>query len=169
MRTIAAVTVAAALAAPAFAQEPPKPGPEHELLKKRVGTWATTLKAGGMENKGTVTYKMELGGLWLVGSLKSDLGGEKFHGKSLETYDARKKKYVSVWFDSMGTTPLTMEGSYDKEKKTLTMVGEGPGMDGKVVKWRSVSRMPDDDTIRMSMYVGDAKEPMFTVTYKRKK
>jgi hypothetical protein len=112
---------------------------------------------------------MEVGGLWLVGSLASDLGGQKFHGKSLETYDAKKKKYVSVWFDSMSTTPLTMEGTYDKEKKTLTMVGEGPGMDGKVVKWRSVSRMPDGDTIHMSMYVGDSKEPMFTVTYKRKK
>ena len=33
---------------------------------------------------------MELGGLWLVGSLQSDLDGQKFHGKSLDTYDAAK-------------------------------------------------------------------------------
>src|SRR5262245_32437353 len=88
MRTITAVTMAAVLGAPLFAQEAPKPGPEHALLKKRVGTWTTTLKSGDMENKGTFTYKMELGGLWLVGSLHSDLGAVKFSGKSLDTYDA---------------------------------------------------------------------------------
>jgi hypothetical protein len=151
------------------AQEPPKPGPEHKLLKDREGTWDTTMKAGGQEFKGTVTYKMELGGLWLVGSLESDLGGQTFYGKSLDTYDAGKKKYVGYWFDSMGTTPLHMEGSYNQAKKTLTLAGKGPGQDGQVTTWRSVSRMPDNDTIVMSMYVGDGQEPMFSVTYKRKK
>ena len=112
---------------------------------------------------------MELGGLWLVGSLKSDLGGGKFYGKSMDTYDAGKKKYVGVWFDSMGTTPMVMEGNYDTKKKTLTMTGQGPDKEGKLTTWRSVSEMPDDDTVVMNMYVGDAKEPMFTVTYKRKK
>ena len=168
MRMIA-LLVAALLVVPAWAQEPPKPGPEHELLKKQEGTWTTTMKAGGQEFKGTVTYKMELGGLWLVGALESDLAGQRFFGKSLDTYDAGKKKYLGVWADSMGTTPLLMEGTYDNETKQLTMIGEGPGMDGKLTKWKSVSTMPDNDTINMSMFVGDAKEPMFTITYKRKK
>ena len=169
MRMIAAVTMAAVLAGAAAAQELPKPGPEHKLLKKLEGTWDTTMKVGGKEPTGVMTYKMELGGLWLVGSLESDLNGQKFFGKGLDTYDAGKKKYVSVWFDSMSTTPMTMEGDYDKEKKTLTLVGDGPGMDGKPAKWKSVSEMKDDDTIHMSMYVGDAKEPMFSIIYKRKK
>jgi hypothetical protein len=169
MRMFAAVTMAAVLTGSAAAQEAPKPGPEHKMLKKREGTWDTTMKAGGMEFKGTVTYKMELGGLWLVGSMESDLSGQKFYGKSLDTYDAGKKKHVGLWCDSMSTTPMSMEGNYDKEKKTLTMAGDGVGMDGKPAKWKSVSEMKDDDTIHMSMYVGDAKEPMFTVTYKRKK
>jgi hypothetical protein len=168
MRMVAFL-VAAVLVVPAWSQEMAKPGPEHKLLKNREGTWTSTLKAGGMEHKGVVTNKMELGGLWLVSSLESDLGGQKFYGKSLETYDAKKKKYVSVWFDSMSTTPLTMEGNFSKDKKTLTMVGDGVGMDGKPAKWKSVSRMPDEDTIDMAMYVGNAKEPMFTVTYRRKK
>jgi hypothetical protein len=168
MKTVAFV-VGAVLALPAVAQEPPKPGPEHKVLKKLVGTWDTTMKVGGMEYKGTMTYRMELNGLWLVGSLKSDLGGQKYYGKSLDTYDAKKKKYVGVWFDSMSTTPMTMEGSYDPAKKRMTMVGEGPGMDGKPAKWRSVSEMPDNDTLHLRMYVGGGKDPMFTVTYKRKK
>ncbi len=169
MRKTAVLAMVLAVGTGAGAQEPAKPGPEHKLLKAREGTWDTTMKAGGMEYKGTVTYKMELGGLWLVGSMASDLAGQKFYGKSLDTYDAGKKKYVGVWFDSMSTTPMTMEGGYDPAKKTLTMVGRGPGMDGKVTTWRSVSEMPDNDKVEMSMYVGDAKDPMFTLTYKRRK
>lgn len=169
MRMIAAITVAVVLSVPGMAQEPPKPGPEHKVLKKMEGSWDTTMKFGGMESKGSMTYKMELGGLWLIGSLESDLGGQKFSGKGLDTYDPAKKKYIGYWFDSMSATPLAMEGTYDKETKTMTMVGEGPGPEGKTAKWKSVSTMPDDDTINQSMYVGDGKEPMFTVTYKRKK
>src|SRR6516165_3660924 len=97
MRRISAIAMAVVLTVPAVAQEFPKPGPEHKLLKKREGTWDTTMKAGGMEFKGTVTYKMELGGLWLVGSMESDMGGQKFYGKSLDSYDAKKQKYVGVW------------------------------------------------------------------------
>ena len=29
--------------------------------------------------------------------------------------------------------------------------------------------MPDDDTVNFSMFLGDVKEPMFTIAYKRKK
>jgi hypothetical protein len=169
MRMIATLVVAALLAAPSFPREAPRPGPEHELLAKRVGTWATTLKLGDMQYQGMVTYKMELGGLWLVRSVESDLGGQKFHGRSLETYDARKKKYVGVWFDSTSTTPMRMEGNFDPDKKTLTMVGEQVGRDGKSVKWLSVTRMPEGDTMVADMYIGGAKEPAFTITYRRKK
>jgi hypothetical protein len=169
MRTTAVLVMVLVLGTGTQAQEPPKPGPELKVLQALEGTWDTTMKAGDMEFKGTMTYKMELGGLWLVGSLESDLGGQKFYGKGLDTYDAKKKKYIGYWFDSMGTTPLAMEGSYDKKKKTMTMAGKGPGMDGKMTTWRSVSQMPDSNTVVMRMYVGDGKEPMFTITYKRRK
>ena len=51
----------------------------------------------------------------------------------------------------------------------MTMAGTGPGMDGKPTKYKSVSTMPDDDTIQFSMYMADGAEPSFTITYKRKK
>ena len=172
LRWFCAVALAAALTVPAArAQAPefPKPGPEHEVLKKMEGTWDAIMKFGGMESKGTVTYKMGLGGMWLVGDLESDLFGTKFHGKGMDSYDAASKKYVSYWFDSMGSRPVAMEGTYDKDKKTLTMTGEGPGMDGKPTKYKSTSEMPDDDTTNFTMWIGDAKEPAFTIVYKRKK
>jgi hypothetical protein len=169
VRSGLAVAVAALMVVGLGAQEGTKPGAEHAQLKKQVGTWETSMKFGGQVSKGTVTFKMELGGLWLVGDMDSDLGGQRFLGKSLDSYDATKKKFVSVWVDSMSGTPMTMEGTYDAAKKTLTMIGDGPDMTGKLAKWKSVNEYPDDDTINMSMYVGDSKEPMFTIAYKRKK
>lgn len=151
------------------AQEGAKPGPEHEALKKLEGTWDATMKFGGAESKGTMVYKMELGGLWLASSFDGKFGDGKFSGKGFDTYDATKKKYVSVWMDSMSTTPMMMEGDYDKEKKTVTLSGTGMGPDGPASKFKSVSVLKDDDTIHFSMYMGDAKEPAFTIDYKRKK
>lgn len=166
----ACAIVAALVFAPVVsAQEPPKPGPEHEVLKKMVGDWTMTLKAGGMESKGTTTYKMELGGLWLTSKMECDLFGMKFAGHGTDGYDATRKKYVGVWVDTMSNSPMLMEGAYDKATKTLTMVGDGPGPDGKPTKHKTVSTLTDDDTINFAMYMGDGKEPMFTIVYKRKK
>jgi hypothetical protein len=168
--TTCAVVLALALAAPAHAQTPmPKPGPEHDVLKKMEGNWDLTMKAGGTEAKGTVVYKMDLGGLWLTGALECDLFGTKFSGRSLDSYDATKKKYTGVWADSMSGSPLVLEGTFDAATKTLTMTGDGPGQDGKPTRHKAVSVMPDDDTINFSMFMGDTKEPMFTIVYKRKK
>ena len=170
LRWFCAFALAAALALPsARAQEPPKPGPEHEYLKKMEGNWDLTMKFGDMEDKGTVTYKMELGGLFLVGNLESSMFGGKFYGKSLDTYDAAAKKYVSWFFNNMGARPVVMEGTFDADKKVLTLAGEGPGMDGKPMKYKSTSEMPDNDTIKFTMWMGDVKDPGFTITYKRKK
>lgn len=167
MRAIIALAI---LSAPLAAQPPfAKPGPEHEILELHEGTWDTTLNAGGQSFKGTTTAKMEVGGMWLVGSMESDFIAGKYYGKSLDSYDPQKKKYTSVWADSMSGSPMFMEGDYDAATKTLTMTGDGPTMDGKIAKWKSVTTNPDKDTFEMKMYVGDAKEPMFTVTYKRKK
>jgi hypothetical protein len=98
-----------------------------------------------------------------------DLGGMKFKCKGMDSYDATRKKYVSVWFDNMSASPMKMEGTYDKAKKTMTLTGDGPGADGKPAKWKSVTEMTDDDTMTSSMYAGDAEEPMCTIVYKRKK
>lgn len=170
LRSLFVAAVAVTLTATTIrAQEPVKPGPEHEMLKKWEGTWETTMKMAGMESKGTCTYKMELGGLWLVSNFEGDIGGQKFTGKGLDSYDPAKKKFVGIWVDSWITSPMTLEGTYDKETKTLTMTGEAPGMTGKTEKVKTVTVFKDDDNADFSMYMGDGKEPGFTIAYKRKK
>jgi hypothetical protein len=158
-------------------EEPPKPGPEHATLKKMEGTWEANIKASfgpgePTESKGTAVYKMECGGLWLTGDFKGSFAGMPFQGKSFETYDAGKKKYLSVWVDSMATLPMLSEGTYDKEKQTLTMKAEYPGPDGKPTKYTMVTTMKDDDTMLFTMSTPDkdGKDTvMMTITYKRKK
>ena len=170
MRLICAVAVLGLASAPAArAQGLPKPGPEHEMLKKLEGTWDATAKSGGTESKGTMTYKMALNGLWLTSKFEGEFAGQKFEGHGMDSYDPFKKKFVSVWIDTMATSPLVMEGTHDAAKKTTTLSGEGPGMDGKPTKYRTVSEMKDDDNMVFNLYMGDAKEPMVTITYKRRK
>jgi Protein of unknown function (DUF1579) len=167
------VCAASVLLVPAaLAQEPPKPGPEHARLKKAEGTWDATVKFGDQESKGIMTYKMDLGGLWMTSDFKGEFAGQKFEGKGLDTYDAGKKKYINVWVDSMSTSPMIMEGAYDKDNKVLTLTGEGPGMDGKMVKYKGVLENKDNDTMvyTMSNPGKDGKDQvMMTITYKRKK
>jgi len=170
MRYTCAVAVLGLVAVPAArAQVLPTPGPEHEMLKKLEGTWEATAKGGGTETKGTMTYKMALNGLWLMSKFEGDFAGTKFEGHGMDSYDPVKKKFVGVWVDTMATSPLVLEGTYDKEKKAITMTGEGPGMDGKPTKYKTVSEMKDDDNMVFSLYMADAKDAMMTITYKRKK
>ena len=169
VRLFCAAALAAALVVPARAQDFPKPGPEHEHLKKLEGTWDATMKFMGQEIKGgTMTYKMEVGGLWLTSTFEGEFAGQKFQGKGLDSYDAGKKQFVRVWVNNMITSPLIMEGTYDTDKKQLTMTGDGPGPGG-TAKFKSVTTYKDDDNFVFDMYLADAKEPGLTVVYKRKK
>jgi hypothetical protein len=159
----------------ARSQEPglPKPGPEHAHLKAMEGVWnAEMVTPDGSKSKGTMTYKMEVGGLWLTSDFKGEFGGAEFTGKGLDSYDAKKKKYVGVWVDSMITSPLVMEGDLDEKTHTLTMHTEGPGPDGKLQKMKMVTTMPDKDHIHFEMFMpgADGKEVSgFKINYTRKK
>ncbi len=171
IRLLAAILALGAVAAFARAQEPSKPGPEHEKFKDLVGEWEATVKFGPMETKATAKYTLDFGGFFLIEQFEGDFGGMKFKGRGQMGYCPIRKKYISTWIDSMSPTPMIMAGNFDKEGKTLTEEGEGPTQDGKIGKFKTVSTMTDKDTINMVMYqVADGKETeMMSITYKRKK
>jgi hypothetical protein len=150
------------------AQELPTPGKEHERLKQLVGTWDAVTDYG----KGTMTFTMGLGGLWLIGDFEGEFGGLKLQGKGLDTYDSATKKYRSVWVDSFTTGPRILEGNLDKDNKVMTMTGEGPGHDGKPGKFKSVTEFKDADTMNFTLFMLDKdgkEQPTVKITYKRKK
>jgi hypothetical protein len=160
---------------PTPAQMPPvaKPGAEHAILKQIEGTWdAVVTGADGKKSKAEAVYKMECGGLWLTSDFKGQMDGQPFQGKGLDTYDPAKKKYTSVWVDSMSTAPMIFEGTRDESTKTTTQTGESPGPDGKPMKFKGVSKENDDDHMTFSMYsIGsDGKETkLMTIDYARRK
>jgi hypothetical protein len=170
---IVLVTIAALIAGSTVKAQPPRPGPELEHLKQLVGTWDATIKMTGFgsESKGTMVYKMDIGGMWLVGNFKGDFGGMPFEGKGLDTYDPTSKKYVGVWVDSMSTKPMVMTGNLDKGAGEMVMTGEGPGAEGKMQRVKTVMKMEGNDAITFKMYAPgpDGKEAeMMTIHYKRK-
>lgn len=168
LRALLASVVLLNLVTSTWAQEPPKPGKQHEYLKRLVGTWDAETEFG----KGTMTYKMGLGGLWLIGDFEGEFGGLKFEGKGLDTYDPATKTYRSVWVDSFSTSPRIMEGNLDKDEKVVTMTGEGRGPDDNTAKYKSITEIKDADTVNYSLFMvdKDGKEhPVVEITYKRKK
>jgi hypothetical protein len=146
-----------------------KPGPEHAIFKEWAGNWDAEMPGG---SKGTTIAKVGLNGLWLMDDLKSEIGGMPFEGRGALSYDPAKKKYVHVWIDSMSTSPMISEGTYDKATKTLTLNGTMAGPDGMSMKVRQVLVTKDADTRVFTLSsVGDdgAATEMIVVTYKRKK
>jgi hypothetical protein len=153
-----------------YGQVPPKPGPEHEKLKRLIGTWDVSSEDGSLF-RGTMTWKEDLGGLWIASSLEADFGGEKYYGRGFDTYDPNKKKYISVWIDSMSVAPAVFEGNYDEAGNVLTMTADGPGPDGTPARYRIVLEKINDTTYRETMYMSGPNMPetrMFALIFKRR-
>lgn len=147
-----------------------KPGPEHDMLKECEGSWDATVRCHLGESKGTQNAKVDLNGLWLLEHFQCTLADKKFEGRSATTFDTAKKKYISIWIDSMSTSPMLSEGTYDKSTKTLSMVGIMQMPDGKSVKatMTTVSKDADTKVFTMRHPGPDGKDMEMEITYKRK-
>jgi hypothetical protein len=147
-----------------------KPGPEHAFLKKGEGVWDATAKSKAGDSKGELHCKMALNGLWLMEHYKGEATGKTFEGYGATSYDPGKKKFVNVWVDSMVTRPMLSEGTYDKDKKILTLVGDMPMPEGKSMKSSITITYKDANTKVLSLKGNmDGKEfEMVEITYKRR-
>lgn len=171
-KAILGLVVCLAGAGLSFGQDFPKPGPEHEKLKQLEGTWDAVMDFGGQKSKAKAVYKSICGGMWVQSDFEGEIGGAKFQGHGLDGYDSIKKKYVSVWVDSMSPTPLTLEGKFDPENKLLVMTGDGVEPDGKTHKIRDTTEFKDKDHMTFKMYVTPAngtEQLAFTIEYTRRK
>ena len=165
-----------ALTAPALAQGPPMPtpGPEHEMLKKDVGTWDATVEmftapgAPPAVSKGTETVTM-LGGFWQLSEFKSEMMGQPFEGRGTSGYDPVKKKYVGIWVDTMTPGYSTVEATYDPATKSMTGTMEGTGPDGILAKTKETTEWKDADTRVFTMYAPDGQTVGMRISYKRRK
>ncbi len=149
------------------AQQPVTPGKEHEFLKEQVGEWDVVFD-GNM--KGKSVYAMTHSGLWLESKVEMDMPQGKFTGTGLDSYDPAKKKYVGIWIDSMSTSPIVMEGDLDPKTKTITMLGKGPGPDGKMVDVKMSTEYKDKNSHSFKLWMGNIQgDPIMSAIYTRKK
>ena len=170
---------APAIAASGAPQEPtpPKPGPEHEVLKMEEGTWDAVIEfmpgSGAPPSKGVEVATIGCGGLCLITDFKGEaMPGMAFHGHGVTTWDVAKKKYVGSWTDSMSQGLAISEGTWDAATKRTTGWTEGPDMTGKVMKTRFVSEHRPDGTRVLTAHAPgpDGKEAMMMrITYTRRK
>ena len=135
-----------------------QPGPEHAQFKESVGKWKTETKMWMGPGEPTISYGLSemsvvFGGRYLREHYRCTSEEMPFEGIALVGYDTMKKKYVSVWYDSMSTGIMVTEGTRDEATKTTTMFSaeyddpfKGRG------KIKNVIREPSKDTQVMEMY-----------------
>jgi hypothetical protein len=154
------------------------PGPAHELLGRMAGNWEAKVKSWmepgkpPMESAGTSQQKMILGGRFLQQDFTGEMMGSTFTGMGITGYDNHRKKYFSTWIDSMGTAILFFEGTAGADGKTITQESSYDDAIKGPMKWRSVTRIVDEDTHVFEMYSAGKsgkEEKMMEITYTRKR
>jgi len=103
------------------------PTEEHKQLAALAGTWdceMTHFGAEPMKMKGVSTCKSVMGGLYVATEHKSEMMGKPFEGFGIDGYSKEKKKYFTLWADTMGSTPMVLWGTPDASGKTITYDGD---------------------------------------------
>jgi hypothetical protein len=141
---------------------------EEGLFAGDVGTWdaEVTLRMDpdGPEQYSSGVSVCHMVGNWLVADFKNETG---FAGHGIYGWDFEKKALVATWIDTMRPWLRIMLGTWDAAAQALTFEGEGPGPDGKWMRWREITERPDDDTRIFHVRYGDFEA--MTVTYRRRK
>lgn len=130
------------------------PTKEHAFLQKFSGTWKSESDCSmgpgqpAIRTTATMTSRM-IGKFWVVSEITSTGGGASVTAIQTIGYDAKKKKYVSTWIDSMFNHMWHSEGTLNEEGTTLTLEAEGPNfMTGKgTAKFRDVYEFKSADHI----------------------
>ncbi len=151
----------------------PKPGEEHRLFEKDVGTWdaeVTVTPAPGAApqvSKGVSTSRL-VGGRWLVTDYEAESG---FAGHGVYGFDPSKRRYVGTWVDTARTFLVVYEGDWDPAAKALTFRCEARLPDGRELRWREVTTWlgPDEQRFR-SLFPGPGGDhELMAVIYRRRK
>lgn len=173
MRIITVFVMSAFMLSPGWAQEVSEaqaammeawqkyatPGEAHAELAKSEGHWHVILMdysdpSNPTESKGCCRNTMVLGGRYLKQDFVSEYNGMPFEGVGYTAYDNILKQYISTWIDNFSTGLAVLRGEMDESGKVLTSFGEGPDpMTGKIIKYKSVMTVKDDDHHLFEMFI----------------
>jgi hypothetical protein len=160
----AAPGAGAPAAQPAPPAEPPKmemptPAPEiAEAFKKMKGTWKCTghgfdpMQGRDRPWAGQVTFKLDLGGFWIVMTGKEKQSKDAPHPMlwtEYRTYDAKQKKWVAAGVDNMG---MIQHATGTSDGTTIKWEGKGSG-GGMTMHMRGTETAvsPRETTVKFEM------------------
>jgi uncharacterized protein DUF1579 len=113
-----------------------------------------------------------MAGRYLQENYDGKVLGQAFHGMGILGYDNFKKKYESVWVDSMATGIQIATGTYDTATKTFTTIGEDiDPSNGKPMKIRDTLKIINDNEQHMEMFgqpAGMKEYKMLEIHYTKK-
>ena len=135
------------------------PGRFHQMLAATSGEWKEVIymwSAPGVEpmkNSANCVTNMILGGLYQETIHSGSFEGMDFYGRSVVGYDNVLRKFVSTWFDNMGSGIMYLEGTYDERTNTITFTGDAVDpILRKKVKIREVLTLKADNEMIFDMY-----------------
>jgi hypothetical protein len=153
------------------------PGEPQKLFASLAGSWTTKTKEWmepdkpPMESTGAAEMKMLLDGRFLQQEFTGDMMGQRYSGVGISAYDNLRKRYVTMWIDTMGTGIFTMEGTASADGKSITLKGQHAEPGGGHMTHRAVWKIVDSNAQTFDMYGthGHGKEmKMMEITYTRK-
>lgn len=155
------------------------PGEGHKKIDFMVGTWKTknTMwmdpSKPPEKSEGTAEQRWVLGGRFIEQHFEGTFMGMPFSGLGYSGYYNYKKKYLSTWMDTFGTTMMNMTGSFDAAGKAMTFTGRMDDFTtGKVVTIREKLTVVTKDEFLLEMWGPDPQGKdfkMMEIRYTRKK
>lgn len=155
----------------------PRPGPQHEVIARKAGTWDAQLTmpgmpAGAVAGRAVYTARLDHGGLWLIGDYRGDFMGAPFSGTEVQGFDATKGKYVSTWVDSWIDHVMRLEGDFDAASSTLQLWTENTDRaTGAPIRERHDTHFVDADHWTFAILQPGADgtlAPVMTIKYSRR-
>jgi Protein of unknown function (DUF1579) len=134
------------------------PSEPHKLFATLAGSWTTTTKEWmepgkpPTESSGTAEMKMLLDGRFLQQDFTGEMMGQPYTGMGITGYDNLRKKYVSIWLDTMSTGSFMMEGTGSADGKTITLKGQHAEPGGGHMTHRAIWKIVDNNTQTFDMY-----------------
>ncbi|HKW86376.1 MAG TPA: DUF1579 domain-containing protein [Nitrospiraceae bacterium] len=153
------------------------PGEPHKQLTSLAGSWTTQTKEWmepgkpPTESTGSVEMKVLLDGRFLQQEFSGNMMGQPYSGIGTTGYDNLRKRYVSMWMDTMGTGIFMMEGTASADGKTITLRGQHAELGGGKMTHRAVWKIVDNNNQTFDMYGthdGGKEMKMMEITYTRK-
>jgi hypothetical protein len=156
----------------------PAPGPEHDLLARKVGSWDVDCEyffaasPEPMRARG-VDVVRALGPYWVIAEARIELPGFTIVGQATSGFDPVSRRFRSTWIDSATPYLYTFEGAPPRGRNLLEMEGiNRDPQSGREVRYRSreIFGGPDDRIFELIVESSPGLDtPLLRYQYTRRK